>query len=49
MFFVTRCNSLEQQYVFAFIGDTPSEAYRLYNAFSSSNDDTLYRRSPLER
>lgn len=25
MFFVTRCNSLEQQYVFAFIGDTPSD------------------------
>jgi len=46
---VIRCNSVEQQYFLAFIRDTPSEAYRLYNDFSSCNRDHLYRRSLLER
>ena len=46
---VIRCHSLEQQYFLAFIRDSPSEAYRLYNDFFSGNCDHLHRRSPLER
>jgi hypothetical protein len=45
----TRYNSLEQQYFLAFVRDSPSEAYRLYNDFSPCWCDHLHRRSPLER
>jgi hypothetical protein len=43
------CNSLEQECFLALIRNSPSEAYRLYNDFSSCACNHLPIRSPLER